>query len=556
MPGIKEAAARIARERIEKLATTPMRKELAKKLGPKIEEIAAHPSVKRMYLFGSYASGKLDPSDIDIVVRHKKQLSYTERPPKEITDFHKRYTLKHSGEPGDLHIINTYKPQHLDVPREDKEVVRRETKEFMGGPGHYTIEDLRDAVKAITSESRGMGDLTGIRDIGRDRYGKEHKWIRLLGFAGAAGAVSGLMGSDEAEAALLTSQTRKGLYKALLEEYVAKKGGGSIRNLDKETLTTVKNDIRKIADKAFEGIKSIELKNLPYGNLGVYDSRKKSITLNKRYDMDVVLHDYGDPELAHSTLAHEIGHHLDKKGFDMTMRSYRLGDMRRFNNIKEVQELDAREFGTQVRGRASGALSKDSLKGKFKDYILGLAGALGLGATLYNDKAEAGVKDKMIGAPLKSASRAIKGELSSAWKDLAGTEFKGKTIKYITKGKGDLRYIILNDDTAYPVSKEVVHSLSKAAGTKKSLGEFSAADAEGKLSKAYKSLKYHMSRAYGDENAITDYSKRYTEQIKLSGLEPPKISLVEADGKKFTMPKDFADLLNKEGAIKKLKDLP
>ncbi|MFA7162647.1 MAG: nucleotidyltransferase domain-containing protein [Eubacteriales bacterium] len=366
MPRIKEAAARIAKERIEKLATTPMRKELAKKLGPKIEEIAAHPSVKRMYLFGSYASGKPDPSDIDIVVRHKKQLSYTERPPKEITDFHKRYTLKHSGEPGDLHIINTYKPQHLNVPREDKEVVRRETKEFMGGPGHYTIEDLRDAVKAITSERRGMGDLTDIRDIGRDRYGKEHKWIRLLG----------------------------------------------------------------------------------------------------------------------------------------------------------------------------------------------LGGALGLGATLYNDKAEAGVKDKMIGAPLKSASRAIKGELSSAWKDLAGTEFKGKTIKYVTKGKGDLRYIILNDDTAYPVSKEVVHSLSKAAGTKKSLGEFSAADAEGKLSKAYKSLKYHMSRAYGDENAITDYSKRYAEQIKLSGLEPPKLSLVEADGKKFTMPKDFADLLNNEGAIKKLKDLP
>lgn len=189
--------------------------------------------------------------------------------------------------------------------------------------------------------------------------------------------------------------------------------------------------------------------------------------------------------------------------------------------------------------------------------LMGLAGAAGaISGLIGSDKAEAGVKDKMIGAPLKSARNAIKGELSSAWKDLAGTEFKGQTIKYITKGKGDLRYIILNDDTVYPVSKEVVHSLSKAAGTKKSLGEFSAADAEGKLSKAYKSLKYHMSRAYGDENAITDYSKRYTEQIKLSGLEPPKLSLVEADGKKFTMPKDYADLLTKEGTIKKLKDLP
>lgn len=222
----------------------------------------------------------------------------------------------------------------------------------------------------------------------------------------------------------------------------------------------------------------------------------------------------------------------------------------------ENHGIDAHEFNTKDYKE----MVSEAKKRYGKDYkalrILGLGGAIGLGSTLYNDKAEAGVKDKMIGAPLKSASKAIKGELSSAWKDLAGTEFKGQTIKYVTKGKGDLRYIILNDDTAYPVSKEVVHSLSKAAGTKKSLGEFSAANAEGKLSKAYKSLKYHMSRAYGDENAITDYSKRYTEQIKLSGLEPPKLSLVEADGKKFTMPKDFADLLNNEGTIKKLKDLP
>lgn len=170
-----------------------------------------------------------------------------------------------------------------------------------------------------------------------------------------------------------------------------------------------------------------------------------------------------------------------------------------------------------------------------------------------NELAEALAK----GALKKVGKSTLKGAVSSAAKPLKGTLYKGKAIKTIVKGKGSWRYIVTEDGAEELVDKEVINSLARAAGTTKKVAEFAIKKKAPKLTQAYKSLEMRQLKAQPKKNQkiVLDYYKKYKSNLEASGAQVPATSLVEQNKKVFTMPKEYADLLEKENILKKLKDL-
>lgn len=158
-----------------------------------------------------------------------------------------------------------------------------------------------------------------------------------------------------------------------------------------------------------------------------------------------------------------------------------------------------------------------------------------------------------IGKAFKAAARGVeKGAVSGTAKYLKGTEFKGGVIKDVTKGRGNLRYIILEDDTAYPVSKTAVSDLVRTAETKRRISGFKQLAGKYDIKMALNSMAYHEARSnpYQSKTAIRDAYKAYAKQMKEAGVTKAPYSLVERGGKMFTMPSEYAELLEKEGHVK------
>lgn len=153
---------------------------------------------------------------------------------------------------------------------------------------------------------------------------------------------------------------------------------------------------------------------------------------------------------------------------------------------------------------------------------------------------------------LKKALASIE---SSAAKPLIGTKYKEKVIKRITKGDGDWRYIVFGDDEVEAVNKSVINSLARKEGTDQAMTKFASGTSESKLAQAYRALEARKVNASEDKKAVLDYFNKYTEQLKGTTNIVPKTSLVELEGRYFSMPKEYADLLNSEGALKILKDM-
>jgi hypothetical protein len=153
------------------------------------------------------------------------------------------------------------------------------------------------------------------------------------------------------------------------------------------------------------------------------------------------------------------------------------------------------------------------------------------------------------------AGKMLKGALSSASKELEGTLYNGKTIKSVVKGRGDWRYIVTHDDAVEAVSKDIVNSLARSAGTSKQVTKFALANEESKLAQAYKSLKLHVVKAAPEMESVLDFHNSYTKQLTLTGAVKPKMSLVKSKEGFFTLPTDYAKLLIKDKAVKIIKDL-
>jgi len=156
---------------------------------------------------------------------------------------------------------------------------------------------------------------------------------------------------------------------------------------------------------------------------------------------------------------------------------------------------------------------------------------------------------------LKRARGIPEKDMSSSWARLNGTEFQGKKIKHVTQGHGNKRYIVTEDGAAIPVDKSVLNSLARARGTEKYVADFINKDSDGRLAQAFKSLDLHRARAHPNQKVVEDYFMNYRDQLKASNVPIPELSLVDLEGKFITLPKVYADILEPQGVIKKVKDL-
>jgi hypothetical protein len=171
-------------------------------------------------------------------------------------------------------------------------------------------------------------------------------------------------------------------------------------------------------------------------------------------------------------------------------------------------------------------------------------------------------------AAAKALGKAVKGPASRTAKDLIGKKLPAlgdRVIKNVTKGRGDWRYIIFDDESVVPVTKDVLADLERAMGTAAKQTEFAqkqafehVAGAASPLEQARKSLAYHRSRQLPATVAsLEDYYKTYKQNLRSVGQEPPELAVVREPGTRnpFTMPLFYAEILEKEGDIKIIKRL-
>ena len=174
------------------------------------------------------------------------------------------------------------------------------------------------------------------------------------------------------------------------------------------------------------------------------------------------------------------------------------------------------------------------------------------GLSLNDDEAEA----FPLGKFSKNLSKtAREGMQSSAAKRLIGHTLQGKKITDVKSGTGDWRSILFEDGSEMTVKKSELHALTRAKGTKDYMDQFGDEDAEGKLTQALKSLKYHEVRA---DNRPLDtvllkrrYAKGYVDAVQKGDPgQAPELTHVHYNNKYFTMPKAYADLLEEYGMLK------
>lgn len=227
---------------------------------------------------------------------------------------------------------------------------------------------------------------------------------------------------------------------------------------------------------------------------------------------------------------------------------------------KWFEEKAADQFGEAVRTRALGG-AKENIPTNFRRWIkaVPLTTALVGGE---EDEAEAFPIKKM----LKAGEVILTGQISRAAKGLKGTAFKEGIIKSVTKGKGDWRYVVLEDDTVYPVTKDVVSNLMRKQGTEAKMAEFSTKAPTQQLEQALISARYHGGdRKLGLKGRTAPLvtkplakaqNQYYTKELKTYGFdEHTKYSTVRREGRTFTMPTSYAKVLEEQGLIKVLEDL-
>ena len=196
----------------------------------------------------------------------------------------------------------------------------------------------------------------------------------------------------------------------------------------------------------------------------------------------------------------------------------------------------------------------ERLKDRFYYKILGIGAALGLGGAIMPDEANAFPIGK-IGKIVKDMTKIALKEPSSAASNLIGKVMQGKVIKAVQKGKGDWRYLLFEDGSGLPVTKDFLESVSRAQGTKDYMAKFRAAEDAEKLEMAKKSLNRHLAKTTGlSTKRLTEtYSTKHMERLDrlgLEGLEKPNLVGVWSSGRYVKMPKEYAELLEANGLVK------
>lgn len=151
---------------LEKMATTPERTNLLKKALPTIEEAISDYNPKRVFVGGSFASNKPNPSDIDI---------FLQRRGSDYID-----SIKNSPEIEDILLLRGI----TDTNFEEAFTRNKVHPLTLGADPNNTFGDV---AKNMLEE-------------GRARYGPDYHWKRIAGIAAPLGLAESILSSEDADA--------------------------------------------------------------------------------------------------------------------------------------------------------------------------------------------------------------------------------------------------------------------------------------------------------------------------------------------------------------------
>jgi hypothetical protein len=161
-----------------------------------------------------------------------------------------------------------------------------------------------------------------------------------------------------------------------------------------------------------------------------------------------------------------------------------------------------------------------------------------------------------VGKPIAKIARKVAGKgLSSASSALKGMVIEGKVIKEVRAGQRNWRYLVFEDGSGRPVTKEFVHDLCQSGGTAKYMNKLQARPSEEKLMQAEKSLNYHLNRVYYDSPKYTQKPRRQRYLNRLGEVgqkseEKPDLVGVWYNKIYLTMPRPYAELLERAGRLR------
>jgi hypothetical protein len=199
--------------------------------------------------------------------------------------------------------------------------------------------------------------------------------------------------------------------------------------------------------------------------------------------------------------------------------------------------------------------------------IIGLGATTGAGLAamgiLGEDEAEALPIGKLVKGGVKMAEKVAGKEVSSASASLVGKVVKGKVIKAITKGAQDWRYLVFEDGSFLPVTKDVVTDLARGFGTEGKMKTFENLAPDDQLTQAFKSLQYHLSRQpkynIGPRSPRyirewhEDYLKNMRELAPEAEVDTVFVEYFDPKTKRqeyFQMPRPYAEVLERIGVVK------
>ena len=169
------------KEVIEKLLTSPARKDLFEKVSPALEELVERPDVRRAYLFGSVTTPKEKPSDVDLLLRMDK--SYFD---KDTGAFGTEHGVSSRNALSKLHAITE---SRLGLSGEQRNFLKKNFKDNIPDVSDERVDELLE----------GHDQVRDILKRGKEKYGPDYKFVRIAGLTGAATG-AGLLASGDSEA--------------------------------------------------------------------------------------------------------------------------------------------------------------------------------------------------------------------------------------------------------------------------------------------------------------------------------------------------------------------
>jgi hypothetical protein len=188
-----------------------------------------------------------------------------------------------------------------------------------------------------------------------------------------------------------------------------------------------------------------------------------------------------------------------------------------------------------------------------------LAGQIvqGIGNFLSPSEAEASPIGKITSKLTPKIAEGLKGPASSAARRLIGHEISGLTIKNITKGRGDWRYIVFdNSDQVLPVTKDVINDLARQFGTEVYTGIAETKGGTEALRMAIKSAEMRLNlkgQGMYSKEEMAALEAKHVGSLQELEIQPSKKVLIKYRGETINIPETYAQILETHGLAKRVK---